>query len=973
MPSSAWPDGFPEPTGSDAFWRLLEDGRSAIGPVPADRSPPDGRAYTKWGGFLDAIDCFDPLFFGIAPADAAAIDPQERLFLQTAWHALEHAGYTPARLNAGGPVGVYVGVMNAGYQWLAAQRDVEASTPATSAYWSIANRLSFVADFTGPSLAVDTACSASLTALHLAVQALRVGDCAAAVVGGVNLIVHPRQMANLCEARMLSAGAENRAFAAGADGFVDGEGVAAIVLKPLDAAIAAGDRIEAVIRATAINAGGKTAGFSVPSPVAQAAVIAGALRAAGVPPETIGFVEAHGTGTALGDPIEVSGIASAFGGGGGRGSGAGGGDGAGARPVPLVLGALKANIGHLELAAGIAGVIKTVLQLGQARIAPLRHAEQPNPRIDFAAAGCLVPTHTMAWPAPAGPDGTPLPRRAGVSSFGAGGANAHVILEQAPARVRPAAGLPRRDILALSAADEPALRRLAASLRAVVAAADAAALAEICHTLRVGRRAFSLRVAAVVDGALAAGRVLDAIAAGRGDAVTAAAGTHYGWLRGRDYGWLRGRHRGGRGDAITAGRAVSGLISGHGASPSARHIEETAEGRRMVEALLAAGDADGLAGLWADGVTVDWSRLPWAAGRQVVALPGYPFARERYWLDGAAWSLTPRPLNSGEVGEQSATGEGLAAARPSPASPGLGDLSRQRGRGIRNPRQAEDALAPTLEADRVTRLIRGAWVTAPPLVTEHRPADPWMVVGSAGLRAAIERCNGSPTLHRAPGTDFDPTDPAAWMALVDAIAGNLQPLDLVIAPDALGAGPAEAAQAMFLALRAIARRPGRIARLLVAADGSATMAAGLAALARSATEEGLRARVVMVPAGLDPDALAAILSEEAAATGDEPIVDRQAARPGGRQDDAKDGRRRWVRQWLEMPDEATPLFRAGGRYLIAGGLGEVGRALAAHLVSAHEQYVVRCSAPNHRIARSSQPNNIVTTNFYYLSLWNLEI
>jgi acyl transferase domain-containing protein/acyl carrier protein/SAM-dependent methyltransferase len=818
---------FPGADGPDAFWRLLVDGRSAIGPLPADRWPPDGRAYTRWGGFLDEIDRFDPLFFGIAPADAAAIDPQERLFLQVAWHAMEHAGYTPARLNAGGTVGVYVGVMNAGYQWLAAQYDAVFPTPATSAYWSIANRLSFVGDFGGPSLAVDTACSSSLTALHLAVQAIRAGDCAAAIVGGVNLIVHPRQMANLCEARMLSAGAENRAFGAGADGFVDGEGVAAIVLKPLDAAIAAGDRIEAVIRATAINSGGKTAGFSVPSPAAQTRVIMDALQAAGIAPDTIGFLEAHGTGTQLGDPIEIAGITAAY--------------GSDTRTSPLALGALKANIGHLESTAGIAGVIKAVLQLGHARIAPLRHAEQPNPLIDFAAMGCLLPASAMPWPALAGPDGTLLPRRAGVSGFGAGGANAHVIIEEAPAPARIATALPPRDILTLSAADEPALRRLAASLRPAVDGVDRTKLAAILHTLRVGRRAFPLRVAAVVSDQETVGRMLDAVA---------------------------------------AGQAVSRLLKGRGAGPSARRIEETAEGRRMVEAMLAAGDAEGLAELWVDGVTVDWSRLPWAAGRQTVVLAGYPFARERYWL------ATP-PI-SGEK----------PAASPEPEG--------------------------------ATRLIRGAWLPATLVARAHHAAEPWVLIGSGGLRAALERRRDAPLLHRVAGAGFDPAEPAAWDELIDTVAETGPPADLLVAPGSLGEGSAEsgrdaaaASYAVFLALRAAARRPGRIGRLFVATEGPAVVVAGLAALARSAAEERLQVRIVWVSVGAGPDSIAAILCEEADASDNEPVVDRRA------------GRQIWSRLWLESPGDAAPLFRTGGRYLIAGGLGEVGRALAAHLVKTH--------------------------------------
>jgi acyl transferase domain-containing protein/SAM-dependent methyltransferase/acyl carrier protein len=821
---------FPGADGPDAFWRLLEDGRSAIGPLPADRWPPDGRAYTRWGGFLDEIDCFDPLFFGIAPADAAAIDPQERLFLQVAWHAMEHAGYTPARLNAGGTVGVYVGVMNAGYQWLAAQYDAVAPTPATSAYWSIANRLSFVGDFAGPSLAVDTACSSSLTALHLAVQAIRAGDCAAAIVGGVNLIVHPRQMANLCEARMLSAGAENRAFGAGADGFVDGEGVAAIVLKPLDAAIAAGDRIEAVIRATAINAGGKTAGFSVPNPAAQTRVIVDALQAAGIAPDTIGFLEAHGTGTALGDPIEIAGIAAAY--------------GSDTRTSPLALGALKANIGHLESTAGIAGVIKAVLQLGHGRIAPLRHAEQPNPLIDFAAVGCVLPARAMPWPALPGPDGTLLPRRAGVSGFGAGGANAHVIIEEAPAHARIATALPPRDILTLSAADEPALRRLAASLRSAADGVDRTKLAAILHTLRVGRRSFPLRVAAIVSDRETVGRMLDAVA---------------------------------------AGQAVSGLLQsrGAGSSASARRIEESAEGRRMVEAMLAAGDAEGLAELWVDGVTIDWSRLPWAAGRQTVVLAGYPFARERYWL--------ATPPVSGEK----------------PAS------------------------AP--EPERAIRLIRGAWLPATLVARAHHAAEPWVLIGSDGLRAALEQRRDAPRSHRVAGAGFDPSKPAAWDELIDTVTETWSPADLFVAPGALGDGsaegggdPAAASYAVFLALRAAARRPGRIGRLFVATEGPAVVVAGLAALARSAAEERLQVRIVWVSAGAGPDSIAAILCEEADASDNEPVVDRRA------------GRQIWSRLWLESPpSDAAPLFRTGGRYLIAGGLGEVGRALAAHLVKTH--------------------------------------
>jgi len=572
---------FPGAETPEALWRLIEAGGSALGPVPEGRWPSadwfdprggPGRAYTRIGGFLDGIDRFDPLYFGIAPVEAETIDPQERLFLETAWHALENAGSTPARLQArAGPVGVFVGVMNAGYQWLAAERS---GAPATSSYWSVANRLSYIADWSGPSLAVDTACSSSLTALHLAVEAIRRGECGAAVVGGVNLIVHPRQLANLSEARMLSPTGECRAFGEGADGFVDGEGVAALVLKPLDAALRDGDRVEAVIRGTALNAGGRTSGFSVPNPVAQGAVAADALARAGVDPASVQVVETHGTGTSLGDPIEVTGLAAAYGGAG--------------RAEPLVIGALKASIGHLESAAGVAGVVKAILQLRHRRIAPLRHADGLNPRIDLAASGLAAPARALDWSAPAGG-----PRRIAVSSFGAGGANAHAVLEEAPAREPSTDAAPARDLLVLSALDGDGLARLAAALDEAID--DAGDVARICHSLRVGRRALGHRVAVLV-----------------GDAVGLRAALA----------------------DLAAGRAPEGAIRATGGGETVRMLDESATGRAMLAETLTAGDLETLAGFWVEGAEIDWDALPWTAGLTPVPLPGTPFARERHWLPG---------------------------------------------------------------------------------------------------------------------------------------------------------------------------------------------------------------------------------------------------------------------------------------------------------------------------------------------------
>ena len=308
-------------------------------------------------------------------------------------------GYTPETVSDDGRVGVFVGVMNSIYL-------------PQARHWSTANRVSYLFDFKGPSLAVDTACSSSLTAIHLAMESLRSGTCEPAVVGGVNLILHPLHITNLAGAGMLSNGPHCRAFGDGADGFVDGEGVGAVMLKPLARAVADGDHIYGVLRCSMINAGGRTYGYTVPDPLAQVRVIADALAGAGVDPDSIGYVEAHATGTALGDPIEVRGLAQALG-------------ATGAESARVAIGSVKSNIGHYESAAGIAGVTKVLLQLQHGQLVPTLHAETLNPKIDFAGTPFVVQRRLESWPRRNG-----QPRRAGVSSFGAGGANAHVVVEE---------------------------------------------------------------------------------------------------------------------------------------------------------------------------------------------------------------------------------------------------------------------------------------------------------------------------------------------------------------------------------------------------------------------------------------------------------------------------------------------------------------------------------------------------------------
>ncbi|WP_150130526.1 type I polyketide synthase, partial [Streptomyces sp. 150FB] len=458
------------------LWDNLAAARHCIREVPAERwdasahFDPAGAtaAYSKWAGFIDDVDAFDPLFFQISPADAEAMDPQERLFLQTAAATLDDAGYPSATLAARGPVGVFVGVMGSDYEWMSgAANALGVPTDAHSRHWSIANRVSHSFDFTGPSMAVDTACSSSLTAIHLACQSIATGECSAAIAGGVNLILHPKHLRGLAQAGMLSHDDRLKAFGAGADGFVDGEGVGAVLLKPLAAAVADGDRVLGVIRGSAVNAVGDAGGYTVPSATAQAAVVRGALDRAGVAADTVGYVEAHGTGTLLGDPIEIAGLADVFG---GRTEAGRGTD----RPV-VAIGSVKANIGHLEAAAGIAGLTKVLLQLRHRTLVPSLHSAERNPEIDFDTTPFEVQQTREPWVRQerTGVDGASheLPLRAVISSFGAGGSNACVVVEEhleaGPADVpRPVADDGQEQLLVLSAKNEDRLRAYAADLSA---------------------------------------------------------------------------------------------------------------------------------------------------------------------------------------------------------------------------------------------------------------------------------------------------------------------------------------------------------------------------------------------------------------------------------------------------------------------------------------------------------------------------
>jgi acyl transferase domain-containing protein len=409
-----FPGGADDP---ERFWRLLADGIDAVTEVPADRwdggalydADPDaaGKTYSRHGGFLPGIDQFDADFFGIAPREAASVDPQQRLLLEVAWEALERAGLPPSRL-AGSRTGVYVGISSDDYLRLAAaeREAIDAWLAIGTVHSVAAGRIAYALGLVGPAVAVDTACSSSLVAVHLACQALRQGECDLALAGGSNLVLSPEFTINFCQARMLSASGRCRSFDAGADGFVRGEGAGVVVLRPLSRAHSLGEPVLAVIRGTAVNQDGRTSGLTVPSGPSQAALIREALSRAGVLPDEVGYVEAHGTGTALGDPIEVGALGSVF--------------GEGRRERPLLLGSVKANIGHLESAAGVAGLIKTVLSLRHGVVPGQLHYERPNPHVAWERLPLRVAREAVDWPAGR--------RIAGVSSFGFSGTNAHVVV-----------------------------------------------------------------------------------------------------------------------------------------------------------------------------------------------------------------------------------------------------------------------------------------------------------------------------------------------------------------------------------------------------------------------------------------------------------------------------------------------------------------------------------------------------------------
>ncbi|HKO55117.1 MAG TPA: SDR family NAD(P)-dependent oxidoreductase, partial [Thermoanaerobaculia bacterium] len=581
---------YPEAPDVDAYWENLRGGRDCIIEVPRERwdwrkyysedRTRGGRHYSKWGGFISGVDEFDPLFFNIAPKEAKYIDPQERLFLQHAWMAVEDAGYTRAALP--GEVGVYAGVMWSEYQLFGTAANAEELRMGFAGNLaSIANRVSYALNLHGPSMTLDTMCSSSLTAIHVACEDLKHGRTGLAIAGGVNVSVHPHKYLMLSVGQFISSDGHCQSFGEGGDGYIPGEGVGVVVLKRLSDAERDGDHIYGIIRGSALTHGGRTNGYTVPNPQAQAGAISRALSEARVDARHVSYVEAHGTGTKLGDPIEIAALGKAF-------------DPYTKDTGFCLIGSAKSNIGHCESAAGIAGLTKVLLQMQHRQIVPSLHSEQLNPHIDFDRGPFIVNQSLKAWEQPV-IDGRTLPRVAGLSSFGAGGSNAHMIVEEYQTPVRQPAAAANVVIL-LSARTPEQLRQKAVELLAFVRARrDAIDLVAIAYTLQLGREPMDERLgfaASSVDELL---RKLEAFVAGEPEEL------HQGQAKRNN-------------DALSL-------------------FSTDADLREAVDKWIAHGKLSRLVELWVKGLEVDWSRLYGEDRPRRISLPTYPFAKERYWID----------------------------------------------------------------------------------------------------------------------------------------------------------------------------------------------------------------------------------------------------------------------------------------------------------------------------------------------------
>jgi acyl transferase domain-containing protein/thioesterase domain-containing protein len=614
---------YPEAENLEEFWLNLKAGKDCIREIPQSRwdphlfdgwKSPSGKPISRWGGFIDNPDYFDPQFFRISPREAEWMDPQERLFLEICWESIENGGYTPKTLvapagpNKRQPVGVFVGVMHKDYTLVGAEALFHGQVfPLSLNCAPIANRVSYFCNFHGPSMAVDTVCSSSLTAVHLAMESIKRGECEVALAGGVNLSLHPGKYMSYGMGDMHSSDGYCRTFGKGGDGYVSGEGIGVVLLKPLSKAIKDRDHIYAVIKGSAINHVGTVSGITVPSPVAQADMITACLEKTGIHPRTISYVEAHGTGTSLGDPIEIQGLVKAY------------------HQYTqdrefCAIGSVKSNIGHAESAAGISGLHKVILQLYNKTLVPSLHSEEVNPYIDFKQSPFYVQHQTEEWKQPLiienGRKNT-YPRRAGLSSFGASGSNAHIILEEYISEDIPQQppaildGEAKPVIIPLSAKNKERLQAYAGKLQKFLLSMSQDSekhqaetkgkfqeinLSDLAFTLQVGREAMEERVAFLVKDIPELIVKIKTFIEGKSI----------------DDNYWQGQ--------VKHGKETIDLLS------------SDQDSLELIQKWITKNNLRKIAELWVKGYAIDWELFYREAKPQRISLPTYPFDRERYWV-----------------------------------------------------------------------------------------------------------------------------------------------------------------------------------------------------------------------------------------------------------------------------------------------------------------------------------------------------
>ncbi len=584
---------FPDADNMEQFWENLKQGKDSIEEVPRSRWDKDsfydedpeqaarGKIYCKWGGFLSDFDKFDPEFFNLSLNEAKVMDPQERLFLQTVWSTLEDAGYTRDSLremhpkNKGADVGVYVGVTTNSYQQLVPEEWHKGNMISASAMpWSIANRVSYFFDFKGPSLPVDTACSSSLVAIHMACDSLLKGDCQLAIAGGVNLYLHPSKYQSFCQRRMISQTGKNCSFGAGDDGFVPGEGVGALLLKPLSQAELDGDVIYGLIKASAFDHAGRSNGFSAPNPNAQTSLIQQTLKKALVHPESIQYVEGHGTGTQLGDSIEVLSLNQAF-------------QSQTERQKYCALGSVKSNIGHSESAAGIAGIAKILLQMKHKTLVPSLHSDIVNPNIAFEASPFYLQHEVTPWNVDSG-----IARRALINSFGAGGVNACVLIDEYVGH-QPADSDKELSsyLIPISAMNRERLQANVQQILKYLIQHPELSLSSVAYTLQTGREAMSERLAFIVKNTA---ELIEQLRQ-----------------------WQKSN---------------SAIFQGSVNPAKVKSRKLTSEQGNEWKILVSNHDVNSIAQWWVSGLPVLWEDL-YPQGKPLrVSLPGYVFAKQRCWI-----------------------------------------------------------------------------------------------------------------------------------------------------------------------------------------------------------------------------------------------------------------------------------------------------------------------------------------------------